>query len=97
MAQDSTSAASFAKPLNVVLGGAGIGLLLAAAGFAFMRSQKTSPGDLAGKVMSRKPGMSAPFNPKGKWALNTLIRVIEHDTSRKMLLGVLKAMAKRAK
>lgn len=92
---------SVSKPLNVIVGGAGIGLLLAAAGFAFLRSKKSSAGDVISKASLSKASLSkTPIrmpNLKGKWALNAAIRMIEHDSSRKVLLGVLKAMAKRAK
>lgn len=85
------------SPFNVVLGGAGLGLLLAAAAVAYMRSQKTSGGKISETFASARSAAPLPINFKGKWALNTAIRMIEHDTSRKVLLVILKSMAKRAK
>lgn len=84
------------SPINIVLGGAGIGLLLAAAGFAFLRSQRNAGSGIVDRVGPTRIGIPKP-NFKGKWALNAAIRLIEHDGSRKVLLGVLKTMAKRAK
>ena len=96
MSQDAPrrTTESMAKPLNIVLGGAGIGLLLAAAGFAFTRSQKTPR---VGGTLASKAKIGIPFDPKGRWAISTMIKVIEHDASRKVLLSILKAMAKRSK
>lgn len=85
------------SPLNVVIGGAGLGLLLAAAGVAYVRSQKQPQSKFTEVLESAKAAKPLPFSLKGKWALNTAIRLIEHDTSRRVLLGVLKSMAKRAK
>jgi len=96
MSQDQTEKIG-GSPLNVVIGGAGLGLLLAAAGVAYFRSQKSGAGKLAAAMGSAKSRRPIPVNFKGKWALNTAIKVIEHDTSRKVLLGVLKAMAKRSR
>jgi hypothetical protein len=98
MTQDDTAQVpeSIVNPFNVVLGGAGMGLLLAAAGFAFLRSQKHATSDLTSKLKPPSIGKFGMPNKRGKWALLATIRVIEHDTSRKLLLGLLKAMAKRA-
>lgn len=101
MSQDRASqSSSVTSPVNIVIGGAGVGLLLAAASVAYFRSQKTSQGPLAGALDSAKSKASIPgipINFKGKWALNSAIRMIEHDTSRKVLLTVLKSIAKRSK
>jgi len=88
---------SVSKPLSVVVGGAGFGLLLAAAGFAYFRARKPSATEVVEKVTASRRGFGLPVNLKGKWALTAAIRIIEHDSSRKVLLGVLKAMAKRSR
>jgi hypothetical protein len=96
MSQDQTERMSTA-PINVIIGGAGLGLLLAAAGVAYVRSQKQTRGPVSEAIQAAKAKGPIPVNLKGKWALNTAIKLIEHDTSRKVLLSVLKAMAKRAR
>jgi hypothetical protein len=83
-----------AVPAKAIIGGTAIGLLLAAAAYgAFMTRPETS--GMLDKVRSNGP-QKAVGSLKGKWALNALIQAIEHDTSRKLLLAVLRAMAKRA-
>jgi hypothetical protein len=87
MSKDQTEQlpSSSGSQLNIIIGGAGIGLLLAAAGVAYLRSSR---GEESGRFGSLIVGM------KGKWALHTTIKLIENDASRKILLGVLKSIAK---
>lgn len=66
-------------------------LLLAAAGAAYtywQRDNMPSPGD-AIKSVAPKPGFGRRI------ALRTAISMIENDTSRKLLLVVLKTLVKR--
>lgn len=96
MSQDRTRGMT-SSPMNMIIGGAGIGLLAAAAGVAYVRSRKQSASpidNVVNRAKSAKPPLGINF--KGKWALNTAIKMIEHDTSRKVLLAAMKAMAKRA-
>jgi hypothetical protein len=95
--QVSEQSQSSSSPFNILLGGAGIGLLLAAASVAYFRSQKSPRTKFEGVLDVAKGKGGVPMNFKGKWALNTAIKLIEHDASRKVLLGVLKSIAKRAK
>lgn len=95
--QSSSTPGLNTSPFNVVVGGAGIGLLLAAAAVAYWRSQKRPPSKIAGAFESARPSGMPAFSFKGKWAINAAIKMIEHDASRKVLLTVLKSIAKRAK
>lgn len=96
MSQDNKAQSIGSSPFNVVVGGAGIGLLAAAAAVAYVRSRRHDNG-LAESILHTPKGKPFEFNLKGKWALNTFIKVIEHDSSRKVLLAALKAMAKGSK
>ncbi len=99
MSQDDTRQIpeSVTQPLNILIGGAGIGLLLAAAGFAFLRSRQSETGsNTAAEPKLPLPKLGKP-SLKSKWVLTSAIRLIEHDSSRKVLLTVLKSMANRAK
>jgi hypothetical protein len=82
-------------PIALVAGGVGVGLILAAAIVAYMRSQQTSQGRPA-RAGEGVPTLSwPPFRMKRRWVLTAAIKMIENDASRKVLLGVLKALAKR--
>jgi hypothetical protein len=96
MSQDQTQRLS-ASPLNMVVGGAGIGLLIAAAAVAYLRSNKEASESVGEAFETAKANTPLPFTFKGRWALNTTISLIEHETSRKLLLSVLKAMAKKSR
>ncbi|GEM_PF-6821186 len=85
------------SPLNVIIGGAGIGLLVAAASVAYFKSQRQAGSRFAEAFESARSSSVPSFSFKGKWALSAAIKVIEHDASRKVLLAVLKSMVKRAR
>lgn len=80
-------------PIGVIA--AGLVLGLAAAAFAMMRqnSQTVSGTTIAGTASGVARGGKGMLR---KAALNALIAAIETDASRKLVVTVLKAMAKRA-
>lgn len=83
--------------VNIPIGVIATGLILglAAAAFAMMRqnSQTTGGTTFAGTASGVARGGKGMLR---KAALNALIAAIETDASRKLVITVLKAMAKRA-
>ena len=69
MSQDSTSQIpkSIPSPLNVVIGGAGIGLLLAAAAFAASKSRRGNDNDFASRFHPTRSqaGLASGFKGSG--------------------------------
>ncbi|HZT95948.1 MAG TPA: hypothetical protein VFB34_03830 [Chloroflexota bacterium] len=93
MSRDSAPNSSV-NPINVAAGGVGVGLLLAGLAVAYMRSQKQPKSKLAEALnAAASGGNSAAF--KRKMAINTAIKLIENDLTRKALIAGLKAVLKR--
>lgn len=84
---------------TVIAAGVGAGLILAAVVVAYLRSQNNPQTKVSSALDSAKsvswPSVK-PGNMKRKWMLAAAIKMIENDTSRRVLLTALKALAKRA-
>jgi acyl-coenzyme A thioesterase PaaI-like protein len=83
------------SPLSIVAGGIGVTLLAAAAGVAYLRSQKSPKSKLSEALNVARSGSIPPFRFKRKSTLEATIKLLESDLSRKALIIALKAAAKR--
>lgn len=92
-------------PITLIAAGVGTGLILSAAVVAYIRSQDTLEEPSESRIataFSNARALSWPSTAgsatgkfKRKWMLSAAIRMIENDTSRKLLLAALRSMAKR--
>ena len=81
--------------LSIIAASLGISLVLAAAGVAYLRTRRSHKSRLADAMKTAKSSSIPSFRFKQKSTLNTAIKVLENDLSRKALIIGLKAAAKR--